>query len=148
MSGVHLRPAQRSDAPACAAILGDWIENTAWMPRLHTRAEDRAFLSGVIDRMPVLIAMADGAVAGFLARDGTEIDHLYLRSDARGRGIGTALMDRAQGAVDRLTLWCFQANRAARAFYTARGFREIDRTDGACNAEGLPDVRYLWERGR
>ena len=27
------------------AILSDWIDATPWMPRLHTRAEDAAFIA-------------------------------------------------------------------------------------------------------
>jgi GNAT superfamily N-acetyltransferase len=44
----------------------------------------------------------------------------------------------------RLVLWTFQANSAAIAFYLREGFVEIERTDGAGNEEGLPDVRMIW----
>ena len=47
-------------------------------------------------------------------------------------------------AAGHLTLWTFQANDGARRFYAREGFREVEFTDGAGNAEKLPDVRLEW----
>lgn len=33
--GFRLRRAGVEDAPACAAILQDWLDRTPWMPDLH-----------------------------------------------------------------------------------------------------------------
>jgi hypothetical protein len=43
-----------------------------------------------------------------------------------------------------LTLWTFQRNTAARAFYERRGFTAVELTDGSSNEESEPDVRYVW----
>ena len=43
-----------------------------------------------------------------------------------------------------LTLWTFQANVAARAFYIREGFSEVETSAGEGNDEGLPDVRLDW----
>ena len=141
-----LRPAIPADAARLAAILSDWIDETDWMPRLHTREEDAGFVAGLIDRMPVMTADAPGPV-GFLARDGEDIVALYLAPEARGRGIGKALLDAAKGESARLALWTFVANEGARAFYAREGFVE-DRRTGGENDEKLPDVRLVWERRR
>ncbi len=82
---------------------------------------------------------------GFLALDGKDVRALYLAPDARGRGVGRALLGRAKAGRDRLSLWAFEANPRAVAFYRREGFRVVERTDGSGNEEGLPDLRMVWE---
>lgn len=143
---VVLRPAHPLDAGAVAGILSGFIDETEWMPRIHSRAEEIAFADTLIDRGWTTVAEDAGRVSGFLSRAGEEVHALYLAPGARGRGIGTRLIGAAQAEADRLSLWCFQANHAAQRFYAARGFAEAERTDGARNDEKLPDIRYVWER--
>lgn len=143
MSGA--RRATAADAQACATILSDWIDGTDWMPRLHTRAEDRAFLARLIETQDVAVAPASGAVKGFIAVDGHEITALYVAENARRQGIGQTLMALAKSADHPLNLWVFQANDAALAFYDREGFWETERTEGARNAAHLPDVKLRWE---
>lgn len=158
MSGVAIRPATPGDAAVLGAILSDWIDATPWMPRLHTRDEDRRFVAGMIGAGRVHLAETAGPV-GFVAlsaagqdADGgqgaaiREIDALYVAAGARGRGIGRALVAVAQDGAGRVELWTFRANTCARGFYAGLGFAEIGRTDGEANAERLPDLRLAWER--
>lgn len=79
-------------------------------------------------------------------RDGW-IDQLYVLPGAQGCGTGSALLQIAQRAFDRLQLWTFQRNVKARRFYEAKGFALVEETDGAGNEEKEPDARYLWRRG-
>lgn len=141
---VTLRPARVEDAVPCARILGDWFTATEWLPRLHTPAEDLAFLRGLIGRNGVTVADRGGIATGFLARDGAQVTHLYVDAPLRGQGIGRALLHAAQTVQDPLWLWCFQANSGARAFYERHGFVATETTDGADNEEGVPDVRLDW----
>jgi GNAT superfamily N-acetyltransferase len=85
-------------------------------------------------------------MSGMLAFREDGIDQLYLLPTAQRRGIGTALLQVAQNASDRLQLWTFQRNVQARRFYEARGFALIQQTDGARNEEKEPDALYLWKR--
>ena len=142
---MNLRPARLDDAPACAAILGDFFQSTPWLPRLHGPAEDLAFVTGLIRAGRVTVARHHDVV-GFLARSGEEVSHLYLAPHARGRGTGRRLMDHAKAGRAVLRLWCFQQNTPALAFYAAQGFVEVGRTDGSGNEERLPDVRLEWRR--
>lgn len=142
---MNLRAATGADLPALARILGDWVREMPWMPKLHGRDEDLWFLGQLRERGVLRVAGAEPA--GFLARQGGEVDALYLALAARGQGIGSALLDEAKAAEPVLRLWTFQANSAARAFYARAGFVEIERTDGAGNEERLPDVRLEWRRG-
>ncbi|MEM8536417.1 MAG: GNAT family N-acetyltransferase [Pseudomonadota bacterium] len=140
-----LRAAQRQDAPALAEILRQWIDETPYMPRLHTAAADRAFVSYLIADHHVLVSGGE-TPTGWIARKDQVISHLFLAPDARGRGLGSAMIDAMKARRDLLSLWCFQANVAARRFYTREGFVEIATTDGADNTEKLPDVKLEWRR--
>ena len=56
------------------------------------------------------------------------------------------LLEWAKETRARLTLWVFQANVRAIAFYQREGFVVAQITDGQRNAEKLPDLRMVWER--
>lgn len=142
---MRLRPATPLDAGRVGAILSAWIDETPWMPRIHTRAEDIAHADMMVQRGWVTVSESE-TITGFLARDEDDIHALYIAPDARGQGIGTRLLTDAMQHNDHLTLWTFQANTRAQAFYERHGFTETDRTDGAGNDEGLPDIRYQWQR--
>lgn len=141
-----LRAAQPLDAGHAGAILTEFAETTPWMPRLHTAAEDISFAGGMIDQGCVTVAGRQDRVEAFMACDGAWINALYVASEARGHGLGSALLRHAQAGYAHLSLWTFEANVEAQAFYAARGFEEAERTDGARNDEGLPDIRYTWSR--
>ncbi|MDJ0626847.1 MAG: GNAT family N-acetyltransferase [Rhodobacter sp.] len=141
---MRLAPAKPRDAQALARILADWIDETPWMPKIHTPDEDRSFLACLIANTDVVTLRNWRGPQGFLARDGAMVHALYLRPAARGRGHGKRLLDRAKAQSPFLTLWTFQANAGARAFYAREGFAEVEMTDGAENDEGVPDVRLVW----
>lgn len=146
MTGVTLRPAAPLDAGRVGAILSGWIDETDWMPRIRTRAEDIAHAATMVERGWVTVAELDGTVTGFLARDAEEVHALYIDASTRGVGVGTCLLTEAMARTDQLSLWTFQRNTRAQAFYERHGFDPVARSDGASNDEGLPDIRYLWQR--
>jgi hypothetical protein len=119
VSHFTLRAACPTDAGKTAAIMSNYMENTLWMPRVHTGAEDIGFLGSMIDR-------------GW--------------DNTRRLGCGALLLTHAKADVEKLSLWSFQGNTDAQAFYTANGFCEVERTDGAGNDENLPDIRFEWHR--
>ena len=137
-----IRDAVLGDAEGLARVLGDWVRDTAWMPKLHSREEDLGFLQGLIAGCRVRIGNEG---AGFLAAEGGVVRALYLEPAARGLGLGKVLLDDAKGRAGRLELYTFEANAGARRFYAREGFREV--RFGADNEEGLPDVYLVWERG-
>ncbi|WP_299598392.1 GNAT family N-acetyltransferase [uncultured Tateyamaria sp.] len=143
---VLLRAAQPTDAGAVGAILSGFIDGTDWMPRIHTRAEDLSFAGHMIEQGWVTVAEGGGQVHAFSARNGADVHALYVDVSAQGQGIGADLLARMQADADHLTLWTFQANTGAQRFYLRHGFAETERTDGARNDEGLPDIRYDWHK--
>lgn len=142
---MTLRRAEAADAPALGRVLSDWIDETPWMPRLHTRAEDEGFVAGLIADCDV---WTKEGTTGFIAVRGTKISAIYVAPTARGAGLGQRLIGSAKADRKALNLWTFQANGGAIRFYLREGFREVERTDGAANEEALPDVRMRWEAQR
>lgn len=143
---IHLRAARSTDAGKVGAILSEFAQGADWMPKLHTGAEDVAHAGVMIERGWVSIATFNDRVAGFAACNGGVLDALYVASDAQGKGLGTALLQQLQENFPALALWTFQANGRAQDFYVKHGFVEQERTDGAGNDEGLPDVRFEWRK--
>nr|WP_136441041.1 GNAT family N-acetyltransferase [Pacificoceanicola onchidii] len=142
----HLRPGEPRDALRLGAILSGFTDETDWMPRLHSRAEDISHMGGLIDRGWVTVADRGDGPFGFLACDHKTIHALYVDPEQRGQGAGKALLDHAKESASLLELWTFQANTGAQRFYEREGFSEAERTDGATNDEKLPDIRYVWQR--
>ncbi|WP_223420764.1 GNAT family N-acetyltransferase [Tateyamaria pelophila] len=146
MKTIDLRAARSTDAGKVGGILSEFIDHTDWMPRVHTRAEDVGFAGDLIEKDWVTVAQDANEVTGFIACDGETVQALYVTAAARQQGVGTALLNHAQNHRDALTLWTFQANVEAKAFYAAHGFVVVEETDGARNDEGLPDLRLEWKR--
>lgn len=144
---VWLRPARPLDAGRTGTILQEFLDTTPWIPNLHSGAETASFCGAMIDRDWVTVAGRTDRIGGFIARNGAEVNALYVAPEVRGAGLGRALLEAAQSAVNRLELWTFQANLGARRFYERHGFHETHRTDGAGNDENLPDIHYLWVKG-
>jgi GNAT superfamily N-acetyltransferase len=145
-SEVTLRAGTEADAEGCAGVFNDWVDATAWMPRVHApEAVVRHYREHVLATCEVTVAEAGGAVAGFLALDVEGwVAGLYLAPAVRGRGVGAALLDRAKAQRSGgLTLWTFVANEGARRFYARQGFVEVGRSEGE-NEEGLPDLLFRW----
>ena len=62
------------------------------------------------------------------------------------RAGGAALVGRAQDQIGKLELYAAEHNSGARQFYLRHGFREVSRSHGAGNDEGIPDILMTWER--
>ena len=80
-----------------------------------------------------------------LVLDGEWVDQLYVDPPWFGRGVGSALLARAQARRPAgLQLWAFESNHRAHRFYERHGFVLAEQTDGAGNEERAPDRRYRW----
>ncbi|MFZ5962454.1 GNAT family N-acetyltransferase [Thalassococcus sp. BH17M4-6] len=143
-----LRPARSTDAGKIGAILTEAVTAQPWKPRLHTGAEDIAHAATMIDRGWVTVAehLQKPLILGLLAREDDFIHAVFISPQARGEGVGRALMEDAKAHADTLRLWTFEANSGAQRFYQREGFAEVSRGDGSGNEEGLPDIQFLWQR--
>lgn len=142
-----LRGAVDADAPTMAVVhRASMRDAMPYLPDLHTPDEDRAFFEREVGSSAGWVTVEGGVVRGFaLVRDGW-LNHLYVDVGWQGLGMGSALLDEAVAHVGAgLRLWAFQRNVRARAFYAARGFREVEVTDGTGNEEKEPDVLLQWQ---
>jgi GNAT superfamily N-acetyltransferase len=143
---VTLRVGTVLDGPAVTGVFQRARAEMRYLPLLHSDAEDRAFFSErVLPSSQVTVAEINGMVVGFSAVKDGWLDHLYVDPERQGGGIGAALVHRAMVEHPAgLSLWAFEANLRAIAFYARAGFVEVCRTDGSGNEEGQPDVQMVW----
>ena len=146
-----LRPLLPDDAPALAAIFGasvdeltaedyDEDQRAAWM----ATAEDEVAFGKRLGAMLTLVAMVEGAPAGFASLKGNRhLDMLFVDPALAGRGVGALLAD----AVERLArarggeMLTVDASDTARPFFERRGYRAVSRQSVPVNGEWLANTR-------
>lgn len=140
-----IRAADVTDADALAAVHLRSRAAAAMPPGAHPEHEVRAWLRGRLDVDDVWVAEDEGLVVGYARCTPTWLDDLYVLPSYAGRGVGSALLELVK--VQRpggFSLWVFEMNAPARAFYARHGLLELERTDGSGNEERAPDVRVVW----
>ncbi|MET3803791.1 GNAT superfamily N-acetyltransferase [Nakamurella sp. UYEF19] len=143
-----IRTAVADDAAEVAEVyLASVKAALPYLARPHTDDEVRTWVAQtLVPSGGVIVAVAPQGVPGrsilgFAAVAGDSLDHLYVRPDLLRSGVGSALL--AEAVVrcpSGITLFVFQRNAAARAFYRSRGFRVASFTDGSANEEREPDL--------
>ena len=140
-----LRRATVDDAAAIADVQLAARAASPMPPGIHPPDEVRTFLGGRISEDEVWVAEVDGAVAGYARFTETWLDDLYVAPRAQRAGVGAALLDLVKSLRPRgFSLWVFEVNAPARAFYRAHGLVEREHTDGSENEEREPDLRMEW----
>ena len=166
---VHYREATAEDAEAIARLHAD-----SWRRNYRGSYSD-AYLDGDVecDRLAVwterlvtnpasdactFVAESDGVLAGFahtaLNADpewGALLDNLHVAHALKGQGVGTRLMaETARAVIARtpssgLFLLVLEPNKAAQAFYEARGGQCVGReTSEAPGGGTIVGLRYVW----
>jgi len=140
-----IRQAEAGDAEAVARLFRTVRRACLpYLPDLHTPDEDLGFFRDrVFAECEVWVTQA-GAIDGFIAFRTGWVDHLYVHPERHRQGLGKALLALAMNGSSPLRLWVFQRNTAAISFYRARGFSELERTDGSRNEEREPDMLMEW----
>lgn len=162
---VPLRAASADDLDAIADLfLACWtMSYRQVLPRhvvgIHGPASARDLwrhsLGGGADAAQVMVAEhPDGSLAGVVAMGRDEDDasrghifSLYVHPEAQRSGIGARLVSeaierfRAEGLWEA-SLWVFEANAAARAFYERLGWH-ADGTSRVEPAYGEPEIRLI-----
>ena len=72
------------------------------------------------------VAEIDGNVEGFIALMGNEVGAIFLQPEYHGKGVGKALMDKAQELHGDLEVEVFKTNTIGRKFYSRYGFEQLE----------------------
>lgn len=72
------------------------------------------------------VADVDGEVKGFISLIGNEVGAIFLQPNCHGKGIGKALMDKAQSIHGNLEVEVFKENAIGRDFYSKYGFEQLE----------------------
>jgi ribosomal protein S18 acetylase RimI-like enzyme len=145
---ITLRRMREDEAAATCAL---WTRSKKraypWLAieQARTPADDWGYFSGTLcQRCELWVALRGERIAGMMALDGAHVDQLFIDPADQGSGVGSALLAHAKTLHPRgLSLFTFQRNGRARAFYEARGFRAV-RFGVSPAPESEPDVRYEW----
>jgi len=146
---VNLRRGEAGDMAALARLHRHTVRTSLpFLPELHTPDEDlRHFTDVLFHKAQFWLAEdAAGEPLGYIAFRPDFIEHLFVRPQSQGAGIGLRLLEKAMEGARELSLWTFQQNTRARRFYEDHGFFVVTETEGADNEEKLPDVLYRWRR--
>ncbi len=148
MDGLVVRRMKTEELPAVVDV---WYRSLAdslhWLrpEQRSSEAEYRAFFRDVVAKTTELwVAERDGSILGVLAMDGDTVGRLYVDTPEQGKGVGSALLDRAKAlSPEGLRLVTLQRNEQACRFYEGRGF--VAYNHGRSPApENEPDVWYRW----
>jgi RimJ/RimL family protein N-acetyltransferase len=156
--GLIVRKAAPDDGPALLAYYAELAQETDTYLSLMPGEYDSLLVpgSGVFERYHssenslFLVAEMDAAIVGVLSLDGGQrppTRHsatlgITVRRAQRGRGVGSALIDRAlawareSGALERIDLQVFTLNEGARRLYERFGFEMEGRLRRAVRWHG------------
>ncbi|MEP6068547.1 MAG: GNAT family N-acetyltransferase [Paracoccaceae bacterium] len=121
------RPSKGSDAIACATFIREWAAETPWMVPVDDLEPMAQSWVGMLESETAWVAEREGRVVGFCVREEDNITGLYISPDAQSCGIGKALLDLAKTDRDWITVWVYEKNERARAFYRREGLVQIGR---------------------
>ena len=108
-------------------------------------AQKDYFVTQVLPRNSLRVALQDENVVGFIAASRDSIPQLYVRIGYQRRGIGRQLLEWAKAqSGGSLWLYTFARNQAAQRFYEREGFRVVAR--GFEPIWQLEDIKYEWTR--
>lgn len=89
------------------------------------------------------VAELDGNVVGFVALMGNEIGAIFLLPNYHGKGIGKALMDKANELHSSLEVEVFKANAIGRKFYSRYGFEFLEEKHHEPTGQPLLRLRFM-----
>lgn len=130
MSEIAIRRARSSDADDIKALL-DRSWRTHWAPHLDLAAlahyevakPVEGYVEAYVERFRV--AERGGVIVGMYHLEEGHLHAIHVDSWAIGSGVGSVLMDEAEGAgAQKLEVRAF--NVRARDFYLKRGWMEMD----------------------
>jgi phosphinothricin acetyltransferase len=158
---VLIRAAAPADAPAVAAIYAHYVENSAATFDEEPPGADALAAKITSAELPFLVAEVDGRLAGYAylapyhdrsAYRFTAEDSVYVAPDARGGGIGRALLERLlsdgeeAGVREVIAIIAVTGGDPSIALHRAFGFREVGRLESVGLKHGRWHDTVLMQR--
>ena len=124
---MQIRQYKESDLKA---VLDSWEVATrrahAFMTDAFIAQERKNVAEIYLPNTDTWVAEIDGEVQGFIALMGNEVGAIFLQPAWHGKGIGKALMDKAQDVHSVLEVEVFESNSIGRSFYSKYGFELLE----------------------
>jgi|TARA_B110000090_G_C13223330_1_gene385714 putative acetyltransferase len=141
---VNIRQYNTSDLEA---VLSSWEAATRLAHPFMTDdflAQERKNVGEIyMPNTDTWVAELDGNVVGFVALMGNEIGAIFLLPNYHGKGIGKALMDKANELHSSLEVEVFKANAIGRKFYSRYGFEFLDEKHHEPTGQPLLRLRFM-----
>ena len=148
------------DWPAVAAIFAEGIATR--VATFETEPPDYDVFDASHHSEHRLVAVEDGRIVGWATLAptssracyaGVAESSVYIAEDARGRGIGRALMEAVIANADAAGIWTIQAgmfpeNAASVSLHEQLGFRLVGRFERIAQLDGVWRDTVLLERRR
>jgi len=125
---VKIRQYKNSDL---SAVLSSWETATRLAHPFMTDvfiAQERINVTEIyMPNTDTWVVEIDDNVEGFIALMGNEIGAIFLQPSYHGKGMGKALMDKAQELHGDLQVEVFKENSIGRKFYSRYGFEHLEK---------------------
>lgn len=124
-----------SRTPECLDRLLEVWERSVRATHLFLSGDEveaiKAYVPQALREVPHLVTAEDegGLPAGFLGADGRRLEMLFLLPEARGKGLGRALLQYGMDRYGLRELAVNQQNPQARGFYEHMGFHVYRRAE-------------------
>jgi putative acetyltransferase len=92
------------------------------------------------------VAEIDGEVKGFIALMANEVGAIFLQPDCHGKGIGKALMDKAQNIHGNLEVEVFKENTIGRNFYSKYGFEYLEEKNHEPTGQQVLRLKFIADK--
>ena len=123
---MQIRQYKESDLEA---VLDSWEQATRLAHPFMTDdfiAQERINTTEIyLPNTDTWVADIAGEVKGFIALMGNEVGAIFLQPACHGKGVGKALMDKAQELHGDLEVEVFKENTIGRNFYSKYGFEHL-----------------------
>lgn len=126
---VRLRPCLGpSEYPVLVDVWRSAVDATHHFLSAHDRDEiEGQMASAHLPEVELTVADVDGSAVGFAGTLVTRLEMLFVRAEARGTGVGSALLTHAVSTAGVRSVDVNEQNDLAVRFYRRRGFEVIGR---------------------
>ena len=115
----------------------DFIDRSYW-------EKNYDFVRCLLPQSQVLVWEQDGEVPGFAGSEGRNIEGIFVSTQFRSKGIGTAILQEAKRRFPSLTLQVYCKNRRAFLFYQREGFSIIKEEMDPDTGEA--EYQMVWKK--